>query len=132
MKLLGMNILDGGETINSASSSSWRAQQRKEHRVDTRRRAGIPAGREGVRGQVQDALQPGHRLVHALFLRRRMVIAAAMKAADSTDPARLPALARIKYPGVTADLEFDKNGDLTKGLLTIFEVKNGKWEVVSK
>ena len=61
-----------------------------------------------------------------------MVIAAAMKAADSTDPARLPALARIKYPGVTADLEFDKNGDLTKGLLTIFEVKNGKWEVVSK
>jgi hypothetical protein len=37
-----------------------------------------------------------------------------------------------KYPGVTADIEFDKNGDLTHGLLTIFQVKNGKWEVVSK
>jgi len=44
----------------------------------------------------------------------------------------LPALAKIKYPGVTADIEFDKNGDLTKGLLTIFKVTNGKWEVVSK
>lgn len=32
----------------------------------------------------------------------------------------------------TADIAFDKNGDLTKGLLTIFKVKNGKWEVVSK
>jgi branched-chain amino acid transport system substrate-binding protein len=48
-----------------------------------------------------------------------MVIAAAMKAANSTDPAKyLPALARIKYPGVTADIEFDKMR-LTKGLLTI-------------
>jgi branched-chain amino acid transport system substrate-binding protein len=56
-----------------------------------------------------------------------------MKAANSIDPTKyLPALATIKYPGVTADIEFDKNGDLTKGLLTIFEVKNGKWEVVSK
>src|SRR5262249_838044 len=62
-----------------------------------------------------------------------MVIAAAMKAANSTDPAKyLPALAKLKYPGVTADIEFDNNGDLTKGLLTIFEVKKGKWEVVGK
>ena len=43
----------------------------------------------------------------------------------------LPALAKIKHPGITADIQFDKNGDLTKGLLTIFQVKNGKWEVVS-
>ena len=33
---------------------------------------------------------------------------------------------------MTADIEFDKNDDLTKGLLTIFKVKDGKWEVVSK
>jgi branched-chain amino acid transport system substrate-binding protein len=56
-----------------------------------------------------------------------------MKAANSTDPAKyLPALAKIKYPGITANFEFDRNGDLTHGLLTIFEVKNGKWEVISK
>ena len=58
---------------------------------------------------------------------------AAMKAADSTDPAKyMPALAKIKYDGITANISFDAKGDLTQGLLTIFEVKNGKWEVVSK
>ena len=44
----------------------------------------------------------------------------------------LPALAKIKYAGITANIEFDGKGDLTQGLLTIFEVKNGKWEVISK
>jgi branched-chain amino acid transport system substrate-binding protein len=62
-----------------------------------------------------------------------MLIAAAMKAANSTDPAKyMPALAKIKYDGITANIAFDDKGDLTQGLLTIFEVKNGKWEVVSK
>jgi len=60
-----------------------------------------------------------------------MLIAAAMKAANSTDPAKyLPALAKINYKGVTADIAFDAHGDLTHGLLTIFQVKDGKWEVV--
>jgi branched-chain amino acid transport system substrate-binding protein len=62
-----------------------------------------------------------------------MLIAAAMKAANSPDPAKyMPALAKIKYDGITANIAFDDKGDLTQGLLTIFEVKNGKWEVVSK
>ena len=56
-----------------------------------------------------------------------MLIAAAMKAANSTDPAKyLPALAKINYKGVTADIAFDSKGDLTHGLLTIFIVKNGE------
>ena len=60
-----------------------------------------------------------------------MMLAAAMKAANSTDPAKyLPALEKIKYNGITADIAFDAKGDLTHGLLTIFEVKNGKWVVV--
>jgi branched-chain amino acid transport system substrate-binding protein len=62
-----------------------------------------------------------------------MLIATAMKAANSTDPAKyLPALQKIRYPGITADIEFDPNGDLTHGLMTISQVKNGKWEVISK
>ncbi len=62
-----------------------------------------------------------------------MLIGTAMKAANSTDPAKyLPALAKVKYEGITANIEFDSKGDLTHGLLTIFEVKNGKWEVISK
>ena len=55
-----------------------------------------------------------------------MLIAAAMKAADSTDPAKyLPALAKIKYPGITANFEFDGNGDL-QGF-----VKDGTLEAIA-
>jgi len=62
-----------------------------------------------------------------------MLIAAALKAANSTDPAKyLPALAKMRFDGVTANISFDERGDLTQGLLTIFEVKNGKWVVVAK
>ncbi len=62
-----------------------------------------------------------------------MVIAAAMKAADSTDPKKyLPSLAKIRYDGITANIAFDDHGDLTQWLLTIFEVKNGNWVVISR
>jgi branched-chain amino acid transport system substrate-binding protein len=56
-----------------------------------------------------------------------------MKAANSTDPAKyLPALKKIRSTGITADIEFNRNGYLTHGLMTISQVKNGKWEVISK
>ena len=32
----------------------------------------------------------------------------------------------------TINIEFDGKGDLTHGLMTISQVKNGKWEVISK
>jgi branched-chain amino acid transport system substrate-binding protein len=36
-----------------------------------------------------------------------------MKAANSTDPAKyMPALAKIKYDGITANIAFDDKGDL--------------------
>jgi branched-chain amino acid transport system substrate-binding protein len=57
-----------------------------------------------------------------------MVIAAAMEKARSSDPATyLPQLKRIRHAGVTADIEFDANGDLKQGLLSIFRVQSGKW-----
>ncbi len=52
----------------------------------------------------------------------------AMKKADSTDPAKyLPALAQIKYDGVTGTISFDSKGDLTSGPITLYKVTNGKW-----
>jgi branched-chain amino acid transport system substrate-binding protein len=57
-----------------------------------------------------------------------MVIASAMQKAGSTEPAKYqPELRRIRHPGVTADIEFDANGDLKQGLLSIFRVQGGKW-----
>ena len=56
-----------------------------------------------------------------------MVFAAAMQAADSAEPARfLPALARIKYQGVTGAITFDAQGDLKDAALTLYTYRNGK------
>jgi branched-chain amino acid transport system substrate-binding protein len=57
------------------------------------------------------------------------VILEAMKKADSTEPAKyLPALAGISYQGVTGNIAFDENGDIKGGSISLYEVKNGKWE----
>ncbi|MHB8533880.1 MAG: branched-chain amino acid ABC transporter substrate-binding protein [Sulfuricaulis sp.] len=60
-----------------------------------------------------------------------MTLVAAMKSADSADPARyLPALARVQRDGVTGHISFDEHGDIQRGAITLYRVKNGKWEVL--
>ena len=57
------------------------------------------------------------------------VMIAAMQKAGSADPAKyLPALADISYDGVTAKIQFDEKGDLKGGAITIYQVKDGKWQ----
>jgi branched-chain amino acid transport system substrate-binding protein len=56
-----------------------------------------------------------------------MVFATAMQQANSTDPAKfLPALAKIKYHGITGDIAFDPNGDLHDAALTLYTYRDGK------
>jgi branched-chain amino acid transport system substrate-binding protein len=56
-----------------------------------------------------------------------MTFAAAMRKADSVDPAVfLPALAAIKYQGVTGAIAFDANGDLRDAALTLYTYREGK------
>jgi branched-chain amino acid transport system substrate-binding protein len=56
-----------------------------------------------------------------------MVFAQAMQQANSTEPARfLPALAKIKYHGVTGDIAFDPNGDLHDAALTLYTYRDGR------
>jgi branched-chain amino acid transport system substrate-binding protein len=135
MKLLGLNIpLMGGETMNSAKFIEL-AGPAAEGSIASTPGAALesrPGGKDFA-AKYKSRFNSDIGLYTPYFYDGVMVVAAAMKAANSTDPAKyLPALAKIKYPGVTADIEFDKNGDLTKGLLTIFQVKSGKWEVVGK
>lgn len=56
-----------------------------------------------------------------------MVLVAAMKRADSTDPARyLPELARMETPGMTHDpIAYDERGDLKEGAITVYRVEDG-------
>jgi branched-chain amino acid transport system substrate-binding protein len=56
-----------------------------------------------------------------------LAFAAAMRAAGSSDPAKfLPALAHIKYQGITGTIAFDANGDLRDAALTLYTYRRGR------
>jgi len=55
------------------------------------------------------------------------LLIAAMKKADSPDPAKyLPELARITYKGATGEISFDAKGDRKDAEMTIFTMQGGK------
>ncbi|SNS98362.1 amino acid/amide ABC transporter substrate-binding protein, HAAT family [Noviherbaspirillum humi] len=61
-----------------------------------------------------------------------MVMAEAMKKANSADPAKyLPELAKISYTGVTGPITFDSKGDIKNGTLTLYTYKGGKREQIA-
>jgi branched-chain amino acid transport system substrate-binding protein len=56
-----------------------------------------------------------------------MTMTKAMQDAKSADPAKyLPALKNIKYEGVTGTIQFDQNGDIKDGALTLYTYRGGK------
>jgi branched-chain amino acid transport system substrate-binding protein len=58
-----------------------------------------------------------------------MVFIDAMKRAGSTDPkAFLAELPKTNYQGVIGPIQFDEKGDLRNGPITIYVVKDAKWE----
>jgi branched-chain amino acid transport system substrate-binding protein len=135
MKTLGMNMkLMGGETMNSTKFIDLAGPAAEGAIASTPGAAlDLRPGGKAFAAQYKARFNQDIGLYAPYFYDGVMVIAASMNAADSTDPAKyLPALAKIYYKGITADIQFDNNGDLTHGLLTIFEVQNGKWVVISK
>ncbi len=58
-----------------------------------------------------------------------MVMADAMKRANSVEPAKyLPEIGKTDYQGVSAKIQFDDKGDLKGGSISLYQVKDGKWE----
>jgi branched-chain amino acid transport system substrate-binding protein len=54
----------------------------------------------------------------------------AMKLADSAEPAKyLAQMPKVKFNGVTGSIAFDAKGDLQGGAITVYRVKNSRWEV---
>ena len=135
MKALGMPIkLMGGETMNSAKFIELAGPAAEGHVASTPGAAleSRPGGK-AFAAKYKARYNQDVGLYAPYFYDGVMLVAAAMKAANSAEPAKyMPALAKIKYEGITAGIEFDAHGDLTHGLLTIFEVRNGKWEVISR
>jgi branched-chain amino acid transport system substrate-binding protein len=59
-----------------------------------------------------------------------LTIAAAMKKAGSFEPSQYVATLRSnRYPGVTADIAFDADGNLLNAPLSVFRVTGGRWEL---
>ncbi|SAI55537.1 amino acid ABC transporter [Bordetella ansorpii] len=56
----------------------------------------------------------------------------AIQKAGSADPAKyLPVLAKIERKGATSEhIAYDKNGDLKEISVTIYQVRDGKWQMV--
>jgi branched-chain amino acid transport system substrate-binding protein len=60
------------------------------------------------------------------------LLIAAMKKADSADPAKyLPELAKISYKGASGGIAFDDKGDRKDAEMTIFTMKGGKIEPIA-
>ena len=58
-----------------------------------------------------------------------MVMADSMKRANSVDAAKyLPEIGKTDYQGVSAKIQFDDKGDLKGGAISLYQVKDGKWE----
>ena len=55
----------------------------------------------------------------------------AMVKADSTEPAKyLPELVKTQRQGVSGPIAFDEKGDLRNGPITLYVVKDGKWDAL--
>jgi branched-chain amino acid transport system substrate-binding protein len=130
MKQLGLSVpLMGGETINTAKFIELAGEAAEGHVASTPGAAleRRPNGK-AFTDKYKAKYNKGFELYAPYFYDSVMVIAAAMKQADSTDPAKyLAALKKIKHHGITAEIEFDAKGDLKQGLLSMFQVKGGKW-----
>jgi branched-chain amino acid transport system substrate-binding protein len=119
----------GGETMNTAKFLELAGAAAEGHIASTPGAAleSRPRGREFAQ-RYRQRYQQDIGLYAPYFYDGVMVIAAAMEKAGSTEPAKyLEALRRIRHAGISADIEFDANGDLRQGLLSIFRVQGGKW-----
>lgn len=130
MKELGVKaLLLGGETMNTAKFLELAGPAAEGHIASTPGAAlsKLPQGQafaERYRKRYGQAIG----LYAPYFYDSVMVLAAAMHKAGSPEPTRyLPELQRIKHRGITADVEFDANGDLKQSQLSIFRVQSGKW-----
>jgi branched-chain amino acid transport system substrate-binding protein len=60
-----------------------------------------------------------------------MVMVDAMKRANSVDPLKyLPELPKTDYQGVSSRIQFDEKGDLKSSAVSVYQVKDGKWQYV--
>src|SRR5512143_3563386 len=85
--------------------------------------AAFKAKFEAKYGKIQNYSPYAYDAMHVLI--------DAMKRAGSSDPAKyLAELPKTNYQGVTGRIRFAAKGDLAGGAVTLYQVKDGKWQTL--
>ncbi len=88
----------------------------------------MPGGKEFMR-RFKEKFNAEVELFAPMAYDSVMVFADAMKRSGSTDPVKfLPAIGATDYKGVIGPIAFDGKGDLRNGPITVYVVKDGRWE----
>ncbi|HWJ95095.1 MAG TPA: branched-chain amino acid ABC transporter substrate-binding protein [Telluria sp.] len=132
MKALGINaVFMGGDGMCTEALPRLAGDAVGEGKVVCAEAGGVKGEQEKVmedfRNRFQKKWNVGVQLYAPYVYDSVMVMAAAMQAANSTEPAKyLPELKKIRYEGVTGTIQFDQHGDIKDGALTLFTYKGGK------
>jgi len=129
MKQLGINaLLMGGDGICSEEMGKLGGDAIGEQVYCTQGGAMLDklASGKAFAAEYQKRFNRPAETYAASFYDGMMVVAQAMKAANSVEPKQyVAALAKIKYKGVTGEYEFDANHDLKQSPVTVFRFKGG-------
>jgi len=132
MKALGINaVFMGGDGMCTDSLGRLAGDGLGEGRVYCAEAGGVKGPQEKAmedfRARYKQKFNMNVQLYAPYVYDSVMVMAKAMQNAKSADPAKyLPALKNIKYDGVTGTIQFDANGDIKDGALTLFTYKGGQ------
>lgn len=130
MKQLGLDvILMGGDAICNAETGKLGgdAVNDKLYCVQGGTVLGGKAAEKTFLGNFQKTYGKAPLTYAPYFYDGMLMIAEAMKKANSTDPAKFsPVLAKLKYSGVVGDYEFDTGHDLKDSPVTIYQFKGGE------
>jgi branched-chain amino acid transport system substrate-binding protein len=132
MKALGINaVFMGGDGMCTDALGRLAGDGLGESHVYCAEAGGVKGPQEKVmedfRARYQKKFNMNVQLYAPYVYDSVMVMATAMQNAKSADPAKyLPVLKNIKYEGVTGTIQFDANGDIKDGALTLYTYKGGK------
>lgn len=134
MKRLGINArLMGGDMLNTPTFIQLAGPDAVGHysAVAGGELGSRPAGKD-FESRYKARFKQDVVLLGPQFYDGVMIVADAMKRANSTEPAKfLPLIAKTAYKGVTADFGFDGAGNLKNAPVTISQVEGNDWKVKS-
>ncbi|MDC7717842.1 branched-chain amino acid ABC transporter substrate-binding protein [Vogesella sp. DC21W] len=134
MKRLGINArLMGGDMLNTPTFIQLAGADAVGHysAVAGGELGSRPAGKD-FESRYKARFKQDVVLLGPQFYDGVMIVADAMKRANSTEPAKfLPLIAKTAFKGVTADFSFDAAGNLKNAPVTISQVEGNDWKVKS-